>query len=299
MVRADNLRVVFRTGLRKTLNALEDFSLAVDEGDIFALLGPNGSGKSTSMYCFLGLVHPRSGSISIMGEPPVPGSSTFRRIAYLPEEPHYHGYLTVREAVEYYAKLYGEHVPAKMIDDVLDRVGLSEFRDLKLDKCSKGMKQKAGIAQCIVRRPDLLFLDEPTRGLDPVMARDFRKILLEMNREGTTVVINSHVLSEVEMICTHAAIINRGRVVRHGTLDELRGDGHDTYTVLFEPSGVPPSYVGHKQYIGSLMSGIIQAGFLGDFMRYIDISGCKLHECAITKQSLESVLMDTLERESE
>ncbi|MCK4910181.1 MAG: ABC transporter ATP-binding protein [Thermodesulfovibrionales bacterium] len=299
MIRAEDVKVVFRTGFRKRLNALEGFSLSVEEGDIFALLGPNGAGKSTAMYCFLGLVHPRSGSITVMGQSPVPGSKVFRRIGYLPEEPHYHGYLTVREAVEFYVQLYGEKVPAKMIDAAIDRVGLNGYQDLKLDKCSKGMKQKTGIAQCIVLRPDLLMLDEPTRGLDPIMVKEFREIIMEMNREGTTVVLNSHVLSEIEMVCTHAAIINKGRVVRHGTLDELRGDGPGTYSVLFAPAGEVPSFVAHQQRNGPLVSGIIPGRVLGDFMRYVNDSGSKLHECSITKQSLESVLLDTLEGEAE
>ena len=188
MIRADDVAVTFRKGrLKGRIEALRGFSLEVGRGDIFALLGPNGAGKSTAMYSFLGLIKPEKGSIEVFGEAPEPGGEIFRRIAYLPEEPHYHLYLTVEEAVSFYASLYGGGITKGRIDEAIERVGLAEHRDLRLSKCSKGMKQKTGIAACLLNDPELVFLDEPTRGLDPIIVKEFRDILLEMNRGGTTI----------------------------------------------------------------------------------------------------------------
>jgi len=138
----------------------------------------------------------------------------FREVACLPEEPQFHHYLTVQEAVSYYAVLYGQGIGRAEVDEAIEGVGLAEHRDLRLATCSTGMKQKVGIAQCLVITPGLVFLDEPTRGLDPVTVRDFRDIILDMNRTGATIVFNSHVLAERETVCSRVAIMEKGRVIR-------------------------------------------------------------------------------------
>ncbi|MBI5378750.1 MAG: ABC transporter ATP-binding protein, partial [Nitrospirae bacterium] len=154
MIAAEQVTVSFRRGLwGKRLKALDGFSLTVQEGDLFGLLGPNGAGKSTAMYCFLGLIRPDAGQVTVSGQHVFPGSPLFQEVAYLPEEPHYHLYLTVEEAVGYYAALYGNGADRRQVDRAIERVGLTEFRDLKLSKCSKGMKQKVGIAQCLINQP--------------------------------------------------------------------------------------------------------------------------------------------------
>jgi ABC-type multidrug transport system ATPase subunit len=223
VIHAEGVFVHFSRGwFRGVTRALDGLDLEIREGDFFALLGQNGAGKSTAMYCLLGLLRPTKGTVSLLGKPPELGSDTYRYVSYLPEEPHYHDYLTVQEAVSYYGALYGAPVPRKLLDDTLERLRLAEHRKLALRKCSKGMKQKVGIAQCLVNtEARVLFLDEPMRGLDPLTVRDFREILIERNRAGATIVMNSHILAEVELVANRAAIIDRGKVVAQDELSRL------------------------------------------------------------------------------
>jgi ABC-2 type transport system ATP-binding protein len=180
---AEDVHMHFRRGfLRKYVRALNGLSLEVREGDFFALVGQNGAGKSTAMYCLLGLLKPTSGKVEVMGKIPNLGSPLYQTVAYLPEEPHYHLYRTVEEATRYYASLYGKRIPAKTINETLERLGLAQFKSLRLAKCSKGMKQKVGLAQCLIHETRLLFLDEPTRGLDPLAVREFREALRDIHQ---------------------------------------------------------------------------------------------------------------------
>jgi len=298
MIRADNITVEFgNRRFGKRITALDRFSLAVNEGDIYALLGPNGAGKSTAMYCFLGLIQPDKGSVAVNGFRPFPGAPQFSEIAYLPEEPHYHRYLTVLEAVNYYARLYG-NIPVKAVDDAIERVGLASSRSLQIAKCSKGMKQKVGIAQCILQRPKLMFLDEPTRGLDPVTVRDFREIILDMNRAGTTVVVNSHVLSEIETVCNRVAIIDKGTVIREGDIDSLRGSDREVYLVEFEGLADPPEYVTALRRTGDSIRGEIPADHLGAFVMLVEAAGGKIIECSFKRLSLEDAFFSAINGEA-
>ncbi|MBI5640072.1 MAG: ABC transporter ATP-binding protein [Nitrospirae bacterium] len=295
MIKADNVTVLFRNGfLKKAFKALDGFSVAVEEGDVFALLGPNGAGKSTAMYCFLGLIGPDSGRISVAGRPPFPGSGMFSEVAYLPEEPHYHLYLTVEEAVKYYADLFGKGIGRQKVVDAIDRVGLTEFRDLRLSKCSKGMKQKVGIAQCLVTDPKLIFLDEPTRGLDPITVKEFRDILIEMNKKGATIVLNSHVLSEIEMICNRVAIMNRGRVIAQDELNRLRGLNREVYQVELDRSDALPAFIEVIMKTQSTVKGEIPCDLLKDFIQFADVAGLKVYECSLKKVSLEDAFFSIL-----
>jgi ABC-2 type transport system ATP-binding protein len=297
MINADNITVVFKKGgFGKKLMALDGFSLSVREGDIFALLGPNGAGKSTAMYCFLGLIQPDKGSVTVCGERPVPGAAMFHDVAYLPEEPHYHLYLTVREAVAYYAALYGEGNQNWRVDEAIERVGLKEHSDLRLSKCSKGMKQKVGIAQCLINTPRLVFLDEPTRGLDPVTVRDFREIILDMNRKGATIVINSHVLSEIETVCSRVAIMDKGRVIRLDDMNNLRSLDQETYRVEFSPVPKLPDYVTRLSGNAETVKGEIPAACFGEFIRFTEAAGAKIYECSLKRATLEDAFFETLEK---
>jgi ABC-2 type transport system ATP-binding protein len=285
---AEDVRMYFRRGLfRRQIHALNGISLEVRDGDFFALVGQNGAGKSTAMYCFLGLLRPTSGRIEVMGRAPGLGSPLNKDVAYLPEEPHYHLYLTVEEATRYYASLYGKRVPDKTIHDALDRLGLGEFRSLPLSKCSKGMKQKVGIAQCLIHETRLLFLDEPTRGLDPLAVRDFRETLREIHRRGATIVMNSHVLSEIEMLANRVAILERGVVVAQDDLRNLLTLNRELYSVAFEANGDVPDYLASVERAGTLVRGSIPKEKLYDFMEYTRAAGLLVHECSLKKISLE------------
>jgi ABC-type multidrug transport system ATPase subunit len=285
---AENLHMHFRRGvLRKQVKALDGLSLDVREGDFFALVGQNGAGKSTAMYCLLGLLKPTSGKVTVMGEVPELGSPLYRSVAYLPEEPHYHLYLTVEEATRYYASLYGSRIPAKTINETLERLGLAQFKDLQLSKCSKGMKQKVGIAQCLLRETRLLFLDEPTRGLDPLVVREFREALREIHQRGATIVMNSHVLSEIEMLANRVAIIERGKVVVQDELQNLLTLDKELYGVTFEANGSMPDYVTSVERVGNFAKGTIPKERLYDFMEFSRNAELQVQECSLKKISLE------------
>lgn len=217
-----NVSVSFSTGLFRQgkVQALDGLNLEVQDGSIFGILGANGAGKSTAVYVALGMLRPDRGRCEVYGEKLTPGCQGMRQIGYLPEEAHYHGFLRVKEALYYYSRLV-EPDHDFDIDDALARVGMLESKDRFLKECSKGMRQRLGLAQAIIHRPRLLILDEPTRGLDPVIVHDFRHIIEDLNKAGTTIFLNSHVLSEVEMICTRVGIMNEGKLVLEGDLDEL------------------------------------------------------------------------------
>lgn len=289
MIVAENVHVRFRRGiLRKQIHALNGLSLEVRERDFFALVGQNGAGKSTAMYCFLGLMKPTSGKVQVMGRTPDLGSPLYGGVAYLPEEPHYHLYLTVEEATRYYAALYGKRISDKTINDTLERLGLARFKSLRLAKCSKGMKQKVGIAQCLIHETRLLFLDEPTRGLDPLVIREFREWLQAIHQRGATIVMNSHVLSEIEMLANRVAIIERGKVVVQDELKNLLTLDRGQYSVAYEGDGAAqPEYLGAVERQGALVKGTIPKERLYDFMEFARGSRLLIHECSLKKTSLE------------
>ena len=297
MITASNVHVNFKRGMRRrVIRALDGFSITVNQGDVFGLLGPNGAGKSTAMYCFLGLIRPVEGTIEVFGEAPIPGSLLYERISYLPEEPHYHLYLTVQEALRYYTRLRRGEIPETRLDEVIERLGLSEFKDLRLDKCSKGMKQKLGIATCMVSRPDLVFLDEPTRGLDPVIVKEFRDIVLEMSRQGTTFIINSHVLSEVEMVCNRVAIMDHGKVILQDDLSRILKYDQDTYIVeiAVKEGFVAPPFMTMAPPLNGTIRGTVPAVHLSEFMQVASAGGVTVLSCSLKRLNLEEAFFNVL-----
>lgn len=286
-VRAHGLTVRFRRGLmRRPFTALDALDLEVREGDFFALLGQNGAGKSTAMHCFLGLLRPSSGHVEVLGCRPEPGAPLFASVGYLPEEPRYHEYLTVEEAVMYYARLSGIRVPQPRVTSLLERLGLAEHRRLAIRRCSKGMKQKVGIAQSIIHEPKLLFLDEPMRGLDPMTVHLFREMLVQMNRQGVTIVMNSHLLAEVELVASRVAIIERGRLVAQDDVAKLVRGEPTRYAVQIEGTSAPPHFQDVVHADGHT-SGRIAVDDLYAFMDYARTNGVRVLSCALEKQTLE------------
>ena len=199
-----------------------DVCLSVEEGQIFGLLGPNGAGKSTLVKMLVGLLMPISGSARVLGEP-LGSVAVRRRIGYLPETFSYQPYLTGAELLAFHASLCGvsPYEARKRIPEIMGMVGLSGKEGQRIGTYSKGMRQRIGLACALVNDPDLVFLDEPTSALDPLGRREVRQILLSLRDRGKSVFLNSHLLSEVEMVCDHVSIIDRGRIVRTGSLDEL------------------------------------------------------------------------------
>lgn len=222
-VSLDRIRKVYRIGLtRKKLTAVEDISLEVKAGEIFGLLGPNGAGKTTTLKILLGLTNPSSGSGELLGQP-LPKVSTHHRIGFLPEEPYFYDYLTAEKALDLYGRFFGmDHdLRTSRASGLLETVGLRSGTNLTLQKYSKGMVQRFGIAQALLNDPDLVIMDEPSSGLDPVGQKEIRDLLLRLRDEGKTIFLSSHQLSEVEVVCDSVCIINKGRSVTEGTLSDL------------------------------------------------------------------------------
>lgn len=208
---------------KKTVRALDSLSLEVHRGEIFAFLGPNGAGKTTTLKLLMRLIFPTSGSASILGHP-IDDVATRARIGYLPENPYFYDYLSGRELLEYTAALFGIPKPQARAraSKLLELVGLEEERaNRQLRKYSKGMLQRVGIAQALVNDPEVVFLDEPMSGLDPIGRREVRDLILSLRRQNKTIFFSSHILSDVETLCDRAAILNRGRLVRCGSIQEL------------------------------------------------------------------------------
>jgi len=200
----------------------KDISISVREGEIFGLLGPNGAGKSTVIKILNGLIFPDAGSARLLGKPIGDISSRYR-IGYLPEKYRYQEWMTGRELLSFHASLCNlDKEEAKhRINDVLHLVKLKEYEKNKIGTYSNGMQQRIGIACALLSNPQLLFFDEPTSALDPVGRKEIRELMLDIKSRGTSILLNSHLLSEVELVCDSIAIINKGLIVKQGNLENI------------------------------------------------------------------------------
>jgi ABC-2 type transport system ATP-binding protein len=237
-VAIDGLTKDFKLPMGRTrFRAVDDLSFTVNEGEVYGLLGPNGSGKSTTMKMLLGLVKPTAGRCAIFGKPT---SSTESRedVGFLPESPYFYKHLSGRETLRFYGKLCGlaGNSLTTRIGELLELVGLEEAADRRLAGYSKGMLQRIGLAQALVHDPRLIVLDEPTAGVDPAGSRQIRDLILNLKRLGNTVILSSHLLEQVQEVCDRVGILNRGRMVREGILDELIAIG-DQFEVVFDRPG--------------------------------------------------------------
>ena len=211
---------------KRPRRALDRLSLQVEAGEVFGFLGPNGAGKTTTLKLLMQLVFPTSGEARILGRPP--GDLTAKsRLGYLPENPYFYDYLTAEELLTYFGGLLGLRPPERQrrVSALLDEVGLGSERRLQLRKFSKGMLQRVGIAQALLNEPDLVILDEPMSGLDPLGRRDVRKLILRLRERGCTVFFSSHVLSDAEALCSRVAILAKGRLVAGGRLTDMLAFG--------------------------------------------------------------------------
>jgi len=209
------------------VEAVKNLNLEVYRGEIFGFLGPNGAGKTTTIKILLGIIYPTEGEAYVLGQPAGDPKNHYK-ISYLPENPYFYDYMTGREILTFYARLFGITEPerSKRVNELLDRVGLSRAADQPLRTYSKGMLQRIGLAQCLINDPELLILDEPTAGLDPIAHIDIRDLILELRNQGKTLFISSHQLSDVERVCDRVAILNKGMLVRLGKIEELLAGGY-------------------------------------------------------------------------
>lgn len=204
-------------GEKTKRKAVDSLSLNIEPGTVFGFLGPNGAGKTTTIKMLLGFVAPTSGEAWIFGKH-VSDSRARAKVGYLPEHPYFPKFLTAHEVVKAHAGLAG--VPRRLVtkraDEELDRVQMLAHKNLSLSKCSKGMVQRVGLASALVGQPELLILDEPSSGLDPLARKDLRQLLLDLKREGKTIFVSSHLLAEMEPVCDRVAILSHGRLVALG-----------------------------------------------------------------------------------
>jgi len=236
VVQTWELKKVYRTGfwLNQTVESLKGCSLTVYEGETFGLLGPNGAGKTTLLKILLGIVRASSGRAVLLGRP-IGDRAIKERVGYLPENPYLYDYLTAWEFLEFTAGLFQlpRAIQKQRIPQLLNMVGLDRNTAQKkqLRQYSKGMLQRVGMAQALINDPEVVFLDEPMSGLDPIGRYQMRQIILDLKAQGKTIFFNSHVLGDVEQICDRVAILAQGEIIGSGSLDELLGN-QNTYHVV-------------------------------------------------------------------
>lgn len=222
-IETKNLTKTYKTRKGSRVNVVDDLNLIVEEGEIFGFLGPNGAGKTTTIKMLLGIIYPTAGEAFVLGKE-VGDMDVHRQISYLPEKPYYYEHMTGMEILKFYASLFGIKDQA-LCESLLKKVNLEGAGSKPISQYSKGMQQRIGLAQSLLNNPKLLFLDEPTGGLDPIAHIEIRDLILRFRDEGKTCFISSHELSDVERICDRVAIIHRGRIEKQGKLDDLLRGG--------------------------------------------------------------------------
>jgi len=229
-----NLEVTF-PGRHKQgpVMALRDVTLSVGSGEVFGFLGPNGAGKTTTIQVLLGFVNPTNGSVNMLGQD-VRKSIARQKVGYMPEHPQLYPFLTTRELLHCAGRIFGMRDPVlnDRINTVIEEVNLSAAADRRIGTYSRGMKQRAGLAQTLISDPDLVILDEPTGGLDPLGRMEVRNIIARLRERGKTVFFSSHELSEVELVCDRIAILVNGRIAATGAPDKLRAE-HESLEQFF------------------------------------------------------------------
>ena len=306
IVRVEGLVKEFRPGfgLRRK-RVLHGISFQVREGEIFGFVGPNGAGKTTTLKVLMGLIRPTAGSASILGCD-VRETAFRRHIGFLPENPYFYDYLTGREILDFYAVLSG--VPrarrAGRVERLLDWVGLSHAADARLRTYSKGMLQRIGIAQALVHDPDVVFLDEPMSGLDPIGRKEIRDLVLRLKADGKTLFMNTHILSDVEMLCDRVAIIVKGRIRYEGSTDRFRLGGEREVDVVL--SGLDPELAQHtEERFGAAVRGLgeriemrVAEKHVGELLGAALGSGATVESVTPHRISLESIFLHAVEQDS-
>jgi len=283
----------------KKKRSLEGLTMQVESGEVFGFLGPNGAGKSTTIKLLVGLIFPDAGSARILGKP-ITDIEMHRDIGYLPEQPYFYDYLTAAEVLDYFARFHDLTATdrSERVASMLKKVGLETARKIQLRKYSKGMLQRVGMAQAILHDPKVVILDEPMSGLDPIGRWEVRDIILELRREGRTVLFSTHILSDAEMLCDRVGVIVGGKLRGVGAPGELVGMKTQGMEILFE---LPRS--------GANAAGVIaKATKTGDRYRlqvpeeelYAAVEqlhsvGAKILSVAQVKASLEEYFMDLIE----
>ncbi len=296
----------FRPGLGvRRKRVLDGISFAVRRGEIFGFVGPNGAGKTTTLKILLGLIYATSGEAAILGHR-VRETAFRRQVGFLPENPYFYDFLTGREILHFYARLCGVagEDRARRVEELLERVALAHAADARLRTYSKGMLQRIGIAQALVHDPEVVFLDEPMSGLDPIGRKEIRDLILRLHAEGKTIFMNTHILSDVEMLCDRVAIIVRGRIRYEGRIEEfLEGDDRRCDVTLASLS--PELVEAFERRYGAAVSGRgenvefrASEKHAGELIRAALDAGAEVRAVAPHRVSLESIFLSAVEQEA-
>jgi ABC-2 type transport system ATP-binding protein len=294
------VRKVYKTALGKTqITALDGIDFSVAEGELFGLLGPNGAGKTTTVKILLDLTRPTDGTAVISGVA-VGNPESRRRVGYLPEGHKIPNYLTARQTMSIFGRMSGMDgaTIAKRTGQLLETLKLSQWIDIRVKKFSKGMTQRLGLATALIHSPKVLLLDEPTDGVDPVGRREIRDLLREEARNGTAILLNSHLLSEIELTCDRVAMLRRGKVGAYGTVEELTrrsakykmvasGVIDDALVAAFRESGA-----GVERVNGHVVLDVDSLEHLNALVDKLRASGAMLTELSPLRNTLEDVFVD-------
>lgn len=295
--------VIETRGLRKDygrIQALKGVDIAVERGEIYGLLGQNGAGKTTLVKVLLGIAHKTSGEARLLGVP-VGDTATRARVGYLPEDHQFPGYHSGYSLLDFYGQLHGlpRDDRRRKIPSVLERVGIAGRMHSAIKTYSKGMKQRLGIAQALLHDPEVLFLDEPTDGVDPVGRREIRELMTGLKDEGRTIFLNSHLLSEVELVCDRVAILQKGERVREGTIAELTrsqgvfevglAPGQEFPEAEVKAAGFATRPLGGDRSLWEV--GLTAGQDIDPVVRLLHDKGLKLRHLVEKKASLEEVFV--------
>ncbi|HVA23168.1 MAG TPA: ABC transporter ATP-binding protein [Chloroflexota bacterium] len=288
------------TGLRKAYGskvALQELTLSVPRGEVFGFLGPNGAGKTTAVKLLTGLARPTAGSGWLLDRP-LGDRETRRRLGYLPELFRFHEWLSAAELLELHGELCGmsRQERRKRIPEALELVGLADRAKDRVGTFSKGMQQRLGLAQALINRPELVILDEPTSALDPIGRRDVRVLIQRLKSEGVTVFLNSHLLSEIELVCDRVAIVDRGRVVQEGRLEELLTLSHE---LDIRTNGLPEAVLAglsrhwkvHEHDGQHIVLGVPRPDDAAEVTRFLVAHGVDLLELRPRRANLEDLFL--------
>ena len=312
VVEINNLTKDYEIGFlrKRKVRALDGLTLSVDGGQIFGFLGANGAGKTTTLKLLMRLIFPTAGSARILGQD-FQNVSVHQRIGYLPENPYFYDYLTAREFLDYCAQLFGLDAPVrrKRAADLLARVRLDEKRwDTQLRKFSKGMLQRVGLAQSIINDPEIVFLDEPMSGLDPIGRREVRDLIASLRQEGKTVFMCSHILSDIEVLCDRVAILRGGKLAQQGRLEDLRQQSSGDHQVEVIVSGVErhalsaelPPYAPYavSETAGGLRVEVPDEAYVDTVLAALRKSGGSLVSVQPIRQSLEELFVGSSDRKA-
>ena len=292
----ENLGKIYRVGFwQRKVDALRELNLSVHEGEIFGFIGPNGAGKTSTIKILTGLHRATSGTASIFG---IPAGNTAANalIGFLPERPYFYAHLTGRELLRFYGKLFGlagaelEH----RIDELLEKVLLKDFQDVQLKAYSKGMLQRAGLAQALINRPKLIILDEPMSGLDPMGRMLVREIILEQKARGATVFFSSHILADVEQICDRVALMVGGDLKAEGPIEQLLSAQVEVVECVVSKCSTPPPEATVIGRDGEQLRIRLPAHLVDAFVGQLLADGGHIHEIIPKRQNLEALLIEQL-----